>query len=144
MGLDSIGSNPMFPNFMKQFDYVHFVGHLKLCIARRNLYFDTYLTTRTLRFLKLLYQLNVVRRYLHLNSKKYRIYTNWFGLHSPLLRLKFYNRSSDAITFSYKSLLVLTKTTFTSHIILSTSSGLMTHKQAIEARLGGMLVCIIT
>ena len=144
MGLDSIGSNPMFPIFMQQFDYVHFVGHLKLCIARRNLYFETYLTTRTLRFLKLLYHLNVVRRYLRITSKKYRIYTNWFGLNSPALRLKFYTRCSSPITLSYKSLLVLTQSTFTSHIILSTSYGLMTHKQAIQAHTGGILICIIS
>lgn len=128
---------------MVQMNYTYFVNHLKLNIARHNFSFDVCVNTKVLRFVNILYKLRVIRRFMQITPKKYRIYTAWIGRHPNALTLKCYSRGLNPICIRYKSLLILQHNVFNSHIILDTSRGLMTHQEAIKAKVGGFLVCII-
>jgi ribosomal protein S8 len=57
--------------------------------------------------------------------------------------IKVYSRAFNPIRISFKALLVLTTNTYASHLILNTPKGLITHREAIRHRVGGVLVAVI-
>lgn len=96
-----------------------------------------------MKFIDLLYRLNFIRRYIRLTTKKYRIYTAWNGHMSTLNSIRVYRRAANPVRISLNALMILTTHTYASHLILNTSKGLITHREAIKRRTGGILVAII-
>jgi len=111
-------------------------------LAQKNFFFDTITNTKVLKFLQFLYQIGIVRRYIRVSAKKYRIFPNWVGNRSTLARIKFFQKKTP-IKLSYKALQLLNLYTFNSHIVLSTDRGLLTHADALRYRVGGHLICLI-
>lgn len=144
MGLDSIGSNPVFPIFLNKLDYTYLINHLKLNIARKNYFFDIKVNVKLLGLINLLHKLNIIRRFVLITPFKYRIYTNWFDKQASILKLKNYNRALNPIRIKLQALTILNQHTYNSQLILSTSKGLLTHHEAIKAKVGGFLVCSIS
>lgn len=58
-------------------------------------------------------------------------------------KITIYSRAFNPIRISFKALLVLTTNTYASHLILNTPKGLITHREAIRHRVGGILVAVI-
>ena len=143
MGLVSTGSNPVFPILMTNLDYAYFINHLKLNIARKNYFFDVKVNRKVTRLIKILYKLNVIRRFVIITPYKYRIYTSWFDRNSNALKLKNYSRALNPIRLKLRSLNILKFNTYNSYLILSTSKGLLTHQEAIKEKVGGFLICTI-
>lgn len=133
----------MFPKYLVRLDYVFFANQLKINIARRNFFFETIVNEKILKFINLLYRLHIIRRFVRITTKRYRIYTAWIGQRSTLLRLRCYSRTFNPIRVSYKALLVLKSYTFNSYLILNTPQGLITHHEALSLRTGGVLICTI-
>ena len=127
---------------MLRLDYTFFINQLKINLAQKSFFFDTITNLKVLNFIKLLYKLGVVRRYLKVSSKKYRIFPNWVGNRSTLALIKFFQKKTP-IKLSYKALKLLNLYTFSSYILLNTDNGLLTHNEALQRRKGGQLVCII-
>ncbi len=143
MGLESIGSSPMFPSLMLRLDHIHFINHLKMNVARRTFVFKTIVNTRVLEFIKLLYNLRLIRKYYKITSKVYRIYPNWVN-YSPIIKnIKCYRPNNNPIKISYKALLVLQMNSGASYIVLHTPHGVLTHQDAIRRHVGGILLCTI-
>jgi ribosomal protein S8 len=141
LGLDSIGSSPMFPN-IRLISRNLLINKVKVSWAQKNLFFDCLVTNSVLPFLKLLYNLGIIRRYLRLSSMKYRIFTNWYGFHPSRKQIRFYQQKTPII-LTYKSLITLQRSTFNSDLIVETPKGLISHREAIKLRTGGHLVCLI-
>jgi len=127
---------------MLRLDYTFFINQLKINLAQKSFFFDTITNLKVLNFIKLLYKLGVVRRYLKVSAKKYRVFPNWVGNRSTLARIKFFQKKTP-IKLSYKALKLLNLYTFSSYILLNTDNGLLTHGEALQRRKGGQLVCII-
>jgi len=49
----------------------------------------------------------------------------------------------NPIKLQLNSLKILKTQTFNSHLILNTSKGILTHKEAVTAKVGGTLICTI-
>ena len=143
MGLESIGSSPMFPILMFKLDHIHFINHLKINTARRNFFFETIVNKKVLEFIRLIYRLNIIRRYIRLTNKTYRIYPAWSGCAAHFKSIKCYRPNNNPIIVSYKALLILQNHTGVSDIILSTPRGILTQREAIKFRTGGILMCMI-
>lgn len=124
-------------------NYNYFITHLKLNISRRSFFFDIYINNKLISFLKVLYELNVIRRFSKLTPKKYRIFLFWRNNSVNTTTIKLYNRSSNRIQLHLNALRVLTQQTYNTNLILSTSKGILTHQQAIKANVGGFLICSI-
>lgn len=124
-------------------DYTFFVSHLKIHIARKNFFFDVIVNEKVLKFIDLLYRLNHIRRYVRLTAKRYRIYTAWNGHISTLNSIRIYRRAANPVRISLRALMILTTHTYASHLVLNTPKGLMTHREAIRRRVGGILVAIV-
>jgi ribosomal protein S8 len=125
-------------------DYIYVINHLKLNIARKTYFFDIRVTRQILLFLKVLYNLNVIRRFVHTSNTTCRVYISWFGKTNNSLNLKLYSRSSSPIRIKLNSLKILRTNTYNSHLILNTSKGILTHQDAIKFGVGGLIICIIS
>ena len=143
MGLDSIGSSPMLPNYLLKLNYVYFINHLKLNIAKQNFFFDIIVTPSVKQMLHIFYTLGIVRRFHRLQSTRYRVYPGWSSSSLLYRRVKVYSHTKNPLKISVKALSVLKQSTGCSSLILSTSKGVITHQEALRLRLGGQLICII-
>ena len=132
----------MFPN-MLMMNYVYFANHLKMAIARRNFVFSIAINEKVLRLMRMFLKINIIRRIEKLTPKTYRIYISWYNNHTRLKSLVFYSLGAHPLRLSHAALLLLNTHTHNSHVILSTSRGLLTHREALKYRLGGIIVCIV-
>ena len=128
---------------MLNLNFVHFFNHLKLNIARKSFFFDIHVNKNILNLIGLLYKLNVIRRFTKLNTKTYRIFPSWRDTYSTSTSIKVHYRSLNPIKLHLNSLHLLKIQTFNSHLLLNTPKGLLTHKEAILAKVGGTLICTI-
>ena len=61
---------------MTVLDYRFFINQLKINIAQQQFYFDCIMNTQVKVFVKVLYRLGIVRRFIRLNDKRFRVYPN--------------------------------------------------------------------
>lgn len=142
MGLDSIGSSPMFP-IMLIMNYTYFSNHLKMAIARRCFVFTVVVNEKVLCLIRMFLKLKIIRRVERLAPKRYRIYIKWQNNHTNLHSLVFYSLAAHPLRLTHSALVVLNTHTFGSTIVLSTTRGLITHREALKYRLGGIIICIV-
>jgi len=127
---------------MTVLDYRFFINQLKINIAQQQFYFDCIMNTQVKVFVKVLYRLGVVRRFIRLNDKRFRVYPNWVGGRSTLKSIRFFQKKTP-LKISYKTLRLLKYYTFSSTLLLETDLGLITHQEATKRKVGGNLVCLI-
>lgn len=107
-------------------------------------YIDTVFNPKILRLLKKLLQIRYVSHYEMLANNKLRVYLIYDANSLPNYRFtKLLFKPSHRTYITYKRLIILFKYDFGIMYIISTSVGLLTHKEAISARLGGELICVL-
>jgi len=119
------------------------MNHFKIATNQKRLYFDVHLTARSLPLLYLLYDLNIVRRYIKLTGSFYRVYPAYSIYRNRTRFIKTYFKSSHYLTIP---LFILHKVRLSrpfSYLVLETSAGILTHKEAIRYKLGGRLIMTI-
>ena len=142
MGLDSTGSSPVFPNMILN-SYTYFLNQLKVTSSQKKLYFDVRITTKTRTLASLLVRLNVIRRFHILNREVYRVYPAYTRFRKYTRPIKGFTRSNGRHRFKLQTLQVLNLNTPNTYYILETTQGLMTHKEAIRLKLGGLLLLVV-
>jgi len=121
----------------------YFLNHFKIATSKKNLYFDIYITTRSLTIFHVFYKLNLIRRYSKLTKNQYRVYPSYTLSRATSRKIKTYLKSSHYLTLSLHVLKLLNLNLPSSYIILETSKGIITHKEAIKYKVGGrLLMCI--
>ena len=130
----------MFPNMTRINSLSHFVNHFKIATSKKSLCYDVHVTSRAQMLLTLFCDLNLIRRFKKLPNSYYRIYPAYTRYRYRTRTVKTYLRSSHYLTLSLKVLKLININTPYSYIILETSRGLMTHKDAIKHQIGGRLV----
>lgn len=142
MGLDSTGSSPVFPNMILN-SYTYFLNQLKVTSSQKKLYFDVRITTKTRTLASLLVRLNVIRRFHILNRDVYRVYPAYTRFRKYTRPIKGFTRSNGRHRFKLQTLQVLNLNTPNTYYILETTQGLMTHKEALRLKLGGLLLLVV-
>lgn len=123
--------------------YSHFLNQVILCSKRKGLFFDSPITNKTKKLAQLLLDLNVIRRFFRTHDENYRVFPAYTRYRKFNRSFKLYSRVSGKIILSYKALRLLNLSSPHSYYILETGIGLMTHKEAIKHRVGGVLLLII-
>lgn len=118
------------------------VNQMKINIASKNFFFNIRYNRQMKPMLTLLTRLNLIRRYFFINTSYIRIFPNWVGERSTLKKVRFFQKNPP-LNLTLRSLKILNTHTFNSLIILSTPRGLITHKEALRFRTGGLLVCLL-
>jgi ribosomal protein S8 len=133
---------------MESGQYLKFLSHLKINVAKKNLFFKITLNKRELYFAQLLKQRGIIRRFFDAHTtqharKMYIIYPNHTRFSNSNLRLVLFSRNADQIQVSLKALLLMNAASGGSSFLLKTDRGLPTHQEAIKQRVGGILFGLI-
>lgn len=128
--------------------YLKFLAHLRINIAKKNLFFKIALNNQEIAMVQLLTQKGVIRRFfkLHINTNNkemYIVYPNHTLLDNNNIRLVLFSRNADSLKLSLNALKLLNTASGASSYILKTDKGLLTHQEAIKYKTGGILVCLL-
>ena len=123
--------------------YLYLLNHLKFSLAKKLFFFNLPLLPQSLELLRLLLNLKVIRRFSRLRGTTYSIFPSYSKYGQPIKYLKAYYRLRNPILVKFKALTLLNKSLGASSILIETSSGIMTHKEALKQKVGGILVCTI-
>ena len=144
MGLESTGSNPVFPNLLQFINpYTYVLNHFNFAIIKNNFFFTLLLTPRAFLLVKFLHSINLIRRFYKTSSGKYIIFPNYSKIGKIIKGLKIYYRKRNPIILRLQALKLLKFSTKSSLFILETSRGIMDHNQAMRRNLGGTLITIL-
>lgn len=133
-------------HFVNPYAYVY--NQFKIHTAQKRIYFDMIITRRVLPVLKLLHQLNLVRRFYFLAKtkpfeQKVRIFPFYNKTQTIISNFKLHFHKTHPVTIKYQALKLLQKSTGGSSLILNTPQGLMTHRSALTHKVGGVLIYTI-
>ena len=142
MGLDSTGSNPVFPNISLN-AYSDFLNQFLMCSFRNRLYAETRLTSSSKRLARIFISLNLLRRIHKTHEDTWRLFPSYGSTRRTKRIVKVYNLTSSKKVLSLQALRILNINCPFSHYIIETPKGLMTHKTAIKYKTGGFLICAI-
>lgn len=123
--------------------YSYTINHLKLAVAKKHFFFLLNYTKRVEVLLKVLKKLNLIRRFYSSNSKKFVIFPT-YTKKAVGSYLRVYYRLRNPIIIRHSALVLINKSLGNSTIIFETSKGLITQAEALKAKIGGVLVCIIS
>jgi small subunit ribosomal protein S8 len=111
--------------------------------AKKNLCFPILFTIKNYQFVKILKKFNVIHDYklCKKNNFNYIRITLFFYKNNPVcFNFRIISRQSKIFTISYQSLLLLTKKSGSSIFLISTSKGILSNKEAIRQKIGGILL----
>lgn len=123
--------------------YSYTINHLKIAVRRKAFYFLLYNTKKVVKFLRVLRELNVIRRFHATPSSQIKVFPT-YSKEVNTSYIRNYTRSKNPIVLRYKALALLAKFFGNSTIVIHSSRGLLTHREALQAATGGILVCIIS
>ena len=128
--------------------YLNFLSHLRINIAKKNLFFKIALNNQEIAMMQLLTQKGVIRRFfkLHIttnNKEMYIVYPNHTLADNNNIRLVLFSRNADSLKLSLNALKLINTASGASSYILKTHKGLLTHQEAIRYKTGGILVCLL-
>ena len=139
-GFESRVSNNMIEN-----QYAYIFNQLQISAKGRRYSFNVRLTKAIKPVLRLLQALNVVRRFHRFakGSNIYRVFPTYSRFRKSGRTLRVYTSKRGRVTLSYQSLRLLNFNCPNSYYILETSKGIITHKDAIRHKQGGLLLAIL-
>lgn len=123
----------------------YFLNQLRIASFGRKLFFDAYISTATKPVVLILQGLNIIRRFYRLKASTnlYRVFPAYSRYCKYARTITPYLKSRGRIRMDYESLRLLNVNTPHSYYILETTQGIMTHKEAIKQRIGGLLLFIV-
>ena len=151
MGLRSVGSSPAFPTISGYNSDARLINHLNLAISRKKLRMTLQISKRSLKLLNLLHRIGCIQHYLlfkkYFNNYDYNIFVRFTVLfyknRSFYKGVRLITTVSRKYAISLKALRIMNITTRSSIYILSTSQGVITHKEALRLNVSGLLLCVI-
>lgn len=110
---------------------------------RKNLYFFLLFTVKNYQFVKILKKFNVIHDFRLIKKNKFvyiKITLFFYKNNIVCYNFKIITRPSKIFNISYNSLVLLSKKTNSSIFLISTSKGILSHKEAILQKKGGMVL----
>jgi ribosomal protein S8 len=149
--LASTGSSPVYSIFMNVHIPSYIQNHVHFALAQQNPQSKLLYTKKTAIIVKMLAEIGCIHRFIVVNSSKFKTpqYFIWLSVflykNTPFFKsFRLVSTPSKRYTVSYKALNLLTSSIGASVIILSTSQGLVTHRQALKKKIGGLLLYILS
>ena len=88
-------------------------------------------------------KLNSIRRFFYLSAKYFRVYPTLYKEKFLYPNIKVFYSKTRKIFLTFKTLKILTKSTYNTTFILETNKGVLTHRDAIKYGVGGILVSTV-
>lgn len=148
-GSKEYGFEPRVPNLMYYAPNILVANHVNLALSKNSINNKVVFTKKTLLYLKSISSLGVVNG-LHIQSnnltlKKRILFSVFFYKNTSFFyKIKQISTPSKKFYISLKALKVLTNNLKASTLLISTSKGLITHKEALRLRTGGILMFLVS
>lgn len=147
MDLNSEGSNPSSPN-MYQSPYAYLIAHLNLAFKNDKRIHRILCTKKTLKLMKVLRQEGCVTYLIPRSvniTKRYLLFTPYFYKQTTFFKyIRLISTISKKFTVTFKALIIINRSLKSSLLLIETSKGILTHKDALRLRVGGLLLCVIS
>lgn len=149
MGLKSTGSIPVFPTKMNYSSNILVSNHVNLALSKNSLRNKLLFTKKNLFYLRCFHSFGVINGLYVLDKiskrdKKIMFSVFFYKNVSFFYKVKQISTSSKKFYISLKALKVLNTNLKASILLISTSKGLLTHKQALMYKTGGILMFLIS
>ena len=147
MDLNSEGSNPSSP-IIYHSPYAYLIAHINLAFKSNKRIHRILCTKKILKLVKVLQQQGCLT-YLLLNqsnvTKRYLLFTPYYYRQTTFFKyIRLISTISKKFTISFRALVVISKSLKNSLLLLETSKGIVTHKEALKLHIGGFLLCILS
>lgn len=119
------------------------ISNLQIHIAQKSFSYLSKVTKKGLVLLKLLEKLSLIRSYYLVKGNTYRIFPFYTKNYKLKRGLRLYLRKSYDLQISLRSLYILNKTALTSHFVIETDLGVLTHREALYRKRGGKLILTV-
>ena len=139
MGLTSIGSNPMFPIINKVLWIAYFLNHYRLALASRQFFFFLRKNKKTISYLKLFKTLGIILNFFFFNNRL-KCFLKFFNHITIYKNFKLISKLNHFFYIKHEQLKIIAKYTGNSIYILSTPLNLISHKIALEKKIGGKVI----
>nr|QPL15899.1 ribosomal protein S8 [Strombidium sp.] len=129
--------------------YVYAINYYNIVASRQQPYIKLQYNKKSLRLIKLFYNIGAIQNYLILkpknnNNKTYIAFNATHYKNIPYFKsAQVISRPSKDYVITYRTLNILKHQLKQSIMILSTPKGLMTHTKALKHRFGGIIICIL-
>jgi len=128
------------------------INHVNLALSKKTLNTSIVLTKKTMSIVKILHKIGCIHKYYVLRklclNGKYRLsirFSVFFYKNKPFFKgVKLISTGSRKFTITYKALKLVSKLLKSSTLILSTSMGVITHREALMFRIGGLVICSVS
>ena len=139
----SMGSNPVFPTILYNYNISYLINSININKIQKNLYFYIFFTRKNIYFLNFLKNFNFIHKYVLVKKNGLtflKIYIYYYKNKSTCSTFKLLSKPSKRFLISYKALKLLHKRSGCSIYLISTSKGLLSHHDAIKNKIGGFVV----
>ena len=141
-----MGSSPIFPILNKCYWNSYVINNIKLNLSKKNLRFFLIFNKTNIKILHLLKNLGIILHFtIFIKAKKILIliYINYFKNINIFNVLKIISKPKHSYIITYDMLKLLNKKNGNSLYILWHHNKMITHKLALNLRLGGKLIFFI-
>nr|YP_010049539.1 ribosomal protein S8 [Strombidium cf. sulcatum]QPL15944.1 ribosomal protein S8 [Strombidium cf. sulcatum] len=145
LGPKSRGSSPLSQE-MKHASFPYFINHYNFNMSQKKPYIRIMYSKKLLTYTSIFYRIGAIKSFLvtKTNNKKFIFISVNHYKNTPCFKsIRQVSRSSKNYNVSYSVLKILTKSLNQAIIILSTSRGIITNRQALKYRTGGLVLAII-
>ena len=147
MDLNSEGSNPSLPSIYHN-PYAYLIAHVNLALRSKKRLNLIVCTKKVLRLIKTLRREGCLTYLLlkqHSQGRRHLIFTPYYYKQTTFFkRVQLISTISKKFTISFKALTILDKSLKNSILLIETSRGIITHKEALRCHIGGLLLCLIS
>lgn len=145
MGLKSTGSNPVFPIMNSKTSSI-LVSNINLAFSRRSVNNKFRFTNNNYTVMKCLYSLGLLNSIslVVINGTRYIRFSLFLYKSNPFFyKIKNVSTSTKRYYVTLKSLQIMATYLKASTVVLSTSYGIINHKEALRRRVGGIILFTI-
>lgn len=143
-GSNEYGFEPRVSNINISYTYGYAINHVSMAAAHKTIKAVALYSRKTLALYKVLFRLGALHNYhiyLDQNNKKYIAVYPAFYKKIPLIKnLRLISTPSNAIYVSVKALKLILCRSGGSSFLIDTSHGILTHSEAINQNVGGVLL----
>lgn len=149
-GSKECGFEPRVSNSLPYNPVAYLINHVNIATTRKKPKIKLLVSKKMLPLLRALHKIGCVSRYVYLTKYKKHLHLRYVILTIPFFKQRPFFKSirlvstpSKKYNVSLKALHLISNSLRSSFAILSTPYGVVTHKEAIKLKTGGLIICII-
>ena len=151
MGLGSTGSSPV-PSILYYNTTSYLINHVNLTLGKKCPQTTIIYTKNSHKLVFVLFKLGCINNFItHCKTtkggteRKYLTFSIFFYKNTPFFKnIRLVSSPSKQHTITYRGLQILKHSIGSSVILLSSTKGIITHKEALKLGLGGLIIAVLS